>query len=204
MVTAETLIELVRGSVLRPDEPVTWAKEYPDGPAVSIETASRILIVRTADDWLVNDAPWVAAVVVVTDETEDSHGPPPERVFLLLDDDAVVDLDDGREVAAFGRVLRDAGLDPLAYAEILVRCQWPGPGRREVVTDPRAWRVSLPAGVSVPSSVEAVRTWDDEHGDRWLVFHAARTDVGATGVEVVVWSVRVPPTGPATWLRRPA
>ncbi|GIJ67880.1 hypothetical protein [Virgisporangium ochraceum] len=204
MVTTQDLIELVREAVLPPDEAVTWAKEFPDGPAVSVRTAERILFAQTTDDWSVGRAPWVAAVVVVTREDEDTHGPPSRRMFLLLDDGSPLDLDDPRQVAGLGRALRDDGLDPLAYAEILIERHWPGPGPRAVVTDPREWRAALPAGAPEPPPVQAPRVFDDEHGDRWVAFHAARQDPDAAGPEVTLWSVRVPPTGPATWLRRPA
>lgn len=204
MVTTEDLLNLVRETVLSPDEPVTWAKEFPDGPAVSVQTPRRVLFAQPVGDWLVADAPFVAALVAVTREDEDTHGPPPRRMFLVLADGTAVDLDDRREVAALGRALREAALDPLAYAQILVERHWPGPGPREVVTDPQAWRAALPVGASEPPPVAPLRQWDDDSGDRWVAFHAARQDPDATGPEVTLWSVRVPPAGPATWLRRPA
>lgn len=204
MATTADLIELVREAVLGPDETITWAKEFPDGPAVSVQTPERVLFVQTTDDWLVGRADWVEAVVMITREDEDTHGPPPRRVFLVLDDGSPLDLDDPRQVAVLGRAVREAGLDPLAYAEVLIERHWPGAGPRTVVTDPGAWRAALPAGAPEPPPVQAPRMWDDEQGDRWVAFHAARQDPDTTGPEVTLWSVRVPPTGPATWLRRPA
>lgn len=208
MVSTQTLMELVRGSVLDPDEPITWVKEFPDGPAVGVQTPERVLFAQVDTGWRVLDTPGVAAVVVVRREDRDTGGPSARRWFLLFDDDPfaerAVDLDDPRAVARFGRSLRDGALDPVAYAEILAERHWPGAGPRQVVTDPAAWLATLPADRPGPPPVRPPRTWDDEYGDRWLAFHAARQDPDADGPDVVLWTVRVPPAGPATWLRRPA
>jgi hypothetical protein len=198
MITTGTLLELA-GIVIRPDEAITSAKEFPDGPAVSVQTPERILLVQVVRDWLrIGSAPGVAGVVTVTREDVDHAG---ERVFLLLDDETPIDLDDPGAMAELGRALRFGGLDPLAYAEILVERHWPAPGPREVIVDPQAWALSV--GRSGPP-VQAPRVWDDEQGDRWLAFYASRQDTDATGPDVTLWSVRVPPDGQATWLRRPA
>jgi hypothetical protein len=190
MVSTETLLELA-GLVLPPDEEITWAKEFPGGPSVSVRTPSRILFVEVVRGWLrVSEAPGVAGIVTVTREDEDHSGSAPQRVFLLLDDETPIDLDDPPAVAELGRALRHGGLDPLAYAEILVTRHWPAPGPREVITDPR----------DRPSP----RTWEDEQGDFWLSFYAARQDPDTTDPDVTLWSVRVPLDGPVTWLRRPA
>lgn len=208
MVGTGVLMELVRGSVLGPDESITWAKEFPDGPSVGVHTPVRVLFAKTDPGWRVLDTPGVAAVVVVRREDQDTGGPPWQRTFLLFADDPfaerAVDLDDPRAVARLGRLLRDGALDPLAYAEILAERHWPGAGPRRVVTHPQEWRAALPADRPEPPPVRAPRTWDDEQGDRWLAFHAARQDPDEPDPDVVLWTVRVPPAGPATWLRRPA
>jgi hypothetical protein len=205
MVRAGTLLELAR-SIAGPGEPMISATEYPDGPAVVVQTAERILFARVVPDRLrIGSAPGVAGIVAVTREDIDHAG---ERLFLLFDDETPLDLDDQRAVADLGRALREPWLEPLAFAEILVQRHWPAPGPREVITDPEAWAGSLSVGPPGPPPVQAPRFWDDERGDRWLAFYAARRDPTApdpdTALDVTLWSVRVPPAGPVTWLRRPA
>ena len=93
-------------------------------------------------------------------------------------------------------------MDPVAYAEILVEYQWTANGVREVVTDPAAPWPDLPAGALDLPAVRPPKTWDDDHGDRWLAFAAVRRypDAPDQGVEVTLWSVRVPRDGPASWV----
>ena len=204
MLTTATLIHLARRFVLSEDEPVEWAKEFPDGPAVFVQTPGRSLFVRSVDDWLrVERASWVAAVVVITREDVDavsSH----QRVFLLPEAGEPIDLGEPAAVAALGRRLRDGSLGAAAYAELLVECQWPMPGIRRLVPDPDRLPTDLPVRADDRNKLQPLRMWDDEHGDRWVAFCALRHDPETVepGSEVTLWSVRIPPDGPATWVRR--
>jgi hypothetical protein len=204
MVTTATLIHLARRLALRQDEPVEWAKEFPDGPAVFVQTPERSLFVRSVDGWLqVEQAPWVAAVVVITREDVEAVSSR-QRVFLVPGAGEPIDLGEPAAVAELGRRLRDGSLGPEAYAELLVECQWPMPGLRRPVPDPDRPPADLPVGAGERAKLQPLRMWDDEHGDRWVAFCAVRRDpeTVAPGVEVTLWSVRVPPDGPATWVRR--
>jgi hypothetical protein len=200
MVTTATMIDLARRFVLRPDESVEWTKELSDGPAVVLQTPERMLFLRLVDDlWRIALLPWVSALVLVTREDLD-HAAPYQRLLVLPEAGEPIDLADPAQVAELGRRLRDGSLDPLAYAEILVECQWPAPGVRRVVADP----ANLPAGAPQPPGLRPVEMWDDPHGARWLAFCACREDPDTAGsaAEVTLWSVRVPSDGPATWVRR--
>jgi hypothetical protein len=92
MVAAALLVDLARRYVLGPDEPITWMREFPDGPAVDIEAAERSYSLRVARNWLVEREPWVDAVVVVRRDDLDVDGPAPREVLLVPHGEAPVRL----------------------------------------------------------------------------------------------------------------
>jgi hypothetical protein len=206
VITADLLVDLARRFVLRPDETVEWRKDFPDGPAVDLETADRSFSVRVTRNWLrVQQAPWVEAVVVVRRDDQNFEGQPPTDVILVPHDGAAVHLTDPDAVASLGTRLHRGDLDPAAYAEILVHCQWPGGWQKRLVLDPAAWRGEYPAEAPVPS-VAAPRAWQD-NGELFTSFFASRENAevvgGRTVLDVTEWSVRVPRDAPATWELRP-
>lgn len=199
MVTAQMLAEIVRPVVAAPGERVTSSREYPDGPAVDLEVADRSYSVRVRPDWLVADQPWVDVVVMVRRDDLD-HPPPPE--FLLVPvDGPVLRLADEDVVAGLGTRVFDGSLAPEEYAQILVGCQWPVDGPKQVILDPDEWRADLPPGVSV-AAVGGLVSWLDE-GLMWLSFFAScagpDTYRDPSPVEVHHWTVRIEPDDLATW-----
>jgi hypothetical protein len=137
--------------------------------------------------WLrVERAPWVEAVVVARRDDRDVEGPRPRDVFLVGRDGAVLHVNDRTDAAALGARLH-SDLDPYAYAEILVHCQWPAALNGRVLADP------------------APRIWY-ENTDLCLLFTAERDVVDGTGARAVTeraqWSVRAPVDAPAEWLHR--
>lgn len=128
MITTELLADLLRRLVLLDDEAVVWSKEFPDRLLVDVDpTDGRFFSIQVVRDWLlVERAPWVEAVVVASREDQEVEGPPPRQTFLVQGDGTAVWLDDPRAAAALGMRLHNGDLDVAAYAELLVRCQWPG------------------------------------------------------------------------------
>jgi hypothetical protein len=206
MITADVLVDLARRFLLGDGETIEWMKDYPDGPALDIETADRSYSLRVARDWLrIGQAPWVAAVVVAHRDDVRSEGPRPQDVFLVPVDGTPLHLDDPGTAAVLGVRWRRGDVDAAAYAEVLVQCHWPGGWHRQVVLDPATWRSGYPAEAALPA-VEAPRTWHED-GDLRLSFFASREYAEVAGgrsvLDVAEWSVRVPADAPATWERRP-
>jgi hypothetical protein len=206
MITTALLVELVRRFVLYQDEPIVWSRQFPDGPAVAVETTDRSFMVSVVRDWLlVEQAPWVAAVVVASRMDQVVEGAVLKFPFLVQSDGTAVDLDDARAVAALGMRLHRGDLDVAAYAELLVQCQWPGGWNARLVLDPVAWRGEYPAEAKLPQ-VEGMRTWR-EAGSLWIRFFGSRENTVVVGgrsvLDVAAWSVRAPVGEPATWAIRP-
>jgi hypothetical protein len=206
VITTALLVDLVRRFVLHDDEPIVWSRQYPEAPAVALETTGRFFFVSVVRDWLlVERAPWVAAVVVAQRQDQVVEGGGPRHTFLVQRDGSAVPLDDAGAVAALGMRLDRGDLDVTAYAELLVQCQWPGGWNARLVLDPAAWRGAYPAEAKLPQ-VEAVHTWR-EAGTLWVRFFASREHTVVVGgrsvLDVADWSLRAPAGEPATWVIRP-
>ena len=206
MITTELMADLLRRFVLLDDEAIVWSKEFADGPLLDVETTDRAFSVRVVRDWLlVEQAPWVEAVVVATREDQEVAGPLPRYTFLVADDGTAVRLDDPATVAALGMRLHRGELDLTAYAELLVQCQWRGGRQKRLVLDPVAWRDEYPAEANLPP-VEPMST-SRADGVLRVRFFASREDTRMVGgrpvLEVAAWSVRIPAGEPATWEIQP-
>lgn len=202
MITTELLADLLRRFVLLDDETIVWSKEFPDGPAIDVETTDRFFSVKVVRDWLlVEQAPWVDAVVLASREDQQVEGAPPRYLFLVPRDGTPLRLDDPLAAAALGKRVYRGELEVTAYAELLVQCQWPGGWLRRLVLDPVAWRGEYPAEARLPP-VEAVHTWHEE-ATLWIRFFASRENTRVVGgrsvLDVAAWSVRAPADEPATW-----
>jgi hypothetical protein len=200
------LIDLMRRFVLFSDERIVWSRAFPEGPATALETTDRLFMVQVVRDWLlVEQAPWVAAVVVAQREDQVVEGAPPQYTFLVQRDGSAIFLDDPQAVAAIGRRLHHGDLDVTTYAELLVRCQWPGGWSKRLVLDPVAWRGQYPTEAKLPQ-VEAVRT-SSEDGALRIRFFASRENTVVVGgrpvLDIAAWSVRAPADGLVTWEIRP-
>lgn len=203
VISAELLADLLRRFVLLDDEAVVWSKEFPDRPLVDVDTTDdRSFSIQVVRDWLlVERALWVEAVVVASREDQEVEGPSLRQTFLVQGDGTAVWLDDPRAAAALGMRLHSGDLDVAAYAELLVRCQWPGGWHARPVLDPAAWRLEYPVEAVLPP-VEPVRTWHED-GTLRIRFFASRESTLTVGgrpvLDVAAWSVRAPADQPATW-----
>jgi hypothetical protein len=205
-ISTASLVDLVRRFVLFDDETIEWRKDFPDGPVVDLETSYRVFSVSVVRGRLgVEDAPWVEAVVVATREDQEIEGPGSQWIFLVLADGAAVPLDDPDAIAALGPRVAAGDLDPVAFAELLAECQWPGGWSKRVVLDPPEWRAAYPAEAPLPE-LEPFRV--DRVGDEVrLVFDTSREQSVVVGgrpvLDVARWSVLARRDAPATWQRRP-
>ncbi|GAA2611647.1 hypothetical protein GCM10010399_48150 [Dactylosporangium fulvum] len=205
MVSGAVLLDLLRRFVFFDDETVVWSKYYAPHPALAVETSDRLFNVRVVPDLLrVGAAPWVEALVVAIREDQEVEGPAPQDVFLLRTDGEALHLRDPGTVAALGALVVTGDLDPVAYAEVLASCQWPGGWFKQVVTDPAAWRGEYPPEADLPQ-VEAPQVRDTDDATQ-LTFFASRQTTEVVGgrpvLDVSRWTVRIPkaPHGaPAAW-----
>jgi hypothetical protein len=199
------MVDLVRRFVLLDDETIEWQKDFPDGPAVDLETSDRVFSVKVVRDWLrVDREPWVAGVVVASREDQEVEGPPSRDVFLVLADGSAVHLTDQAAMAALGTRVGRGELDAVAYAELLVEGGWPGGWSKRVIVDPGAWRAGYPAEAALPP-VEPFAATPVESGGVRLAFFTSREQTRVVGgravVDVAQWSVLAPSDAPATWQR---
>jgi hypothetical protein len=206
MIDSELLVDLARRFVLPDDETIVWRKDFPDGPAVALGTDKWMLSVRQVRNFLqVERAGWVAGVVVATRDDVAVEGGAPREVILVPRDGAPLHLDDATATASLGARVAGGDMDPLAYGEILVECQWPGGWLKRLIRDPATWRAEYPSRAGLPAVV-APRIERTDAGQR-LSFHSSRENTVVTGgrsvLDVAEWSVRTTRDAPASWQVRP-
>jgi hypothetical protein len=150
----------------------------------------------------VEGAGWVAGAVVATREDVSVEGGAPRDVILVPREGDPLHLNDVAATASLGARVAGGDLDPLAYGEILVECQWLGGWLKRVVVDAAVWRAEYPAQARVPTVAEPAR----EAGQR-LSFHSSRENTvmmgGRSVLDVAEWSVLTSRDAPATWQVQP-
>lgn len=196
MLDRDVAADLLRRHVLWPGEGIESASD-----AVVATALRRFAVAAEREDWLVGAETWVADVIVATRTDLLVHGQPERFGFLLLADGGEVYVNDADALAALGARLPD-GLDPVAYAELLVQFHPYSSAVRTVLVgadDLRQQhdRAGLPA-------VTPFRT-DATDGEVRLTFTSSiryRRPLIGTLVDLADWTVTVPAAGPARWMSR--
>ena len=200
MTSNEVILDLIRRHVLWEGEGVERVREWPDGLALT--TRFRHFVAGSEpEDWVVSREEWVDDVVIATRDDLIIHGQSERFGFLLLADGGDIYINDPAAVAELGRRLAD-GMDPVGYAQLLVQFHPYSSAVRAVVTEPdelrrRFGREDLP-------DVEPPRTRQTPDG-LTLTFSSstqhARPIVGSL-LDLMEWTVTVPPGQPAQWESR--
>lgn len=202
MIDTVTMLDLLRTHLLWEDETVGDVTEWPDGWRV--RTSAREYTIGPETEWRIVAEPWVEELLMAVREDIRIIGGGARSTdgLLRLTDGSTVYLNDAAAVAELGRRLLD-GMDPVAYAEILVEFHPWTAARRAPLVDPqdlrrRYDRQDLPL-VAVPALVLT-------SGGAELVFSSYRQYALGLGgellLDIVEWRVVVPADGPATWTNR--
>lgn len=201
MTSNAVIVELLKRHVLRPDEQVVRVRNWPDGMALTTSLGRHLVGGSESPSWLVSREEWVDDVVIVDrdDLIIEGGGNPAERHgFLMLADGRHVYLNDSVAVAELGRRL-DGGINPTAYAEVLVEFHPYGSAIRTVLSEPDTLR-KLIGHDDVPD-IEPPRLARTPAG-LVLTFGSAcqyRWPLEGPLLDLVTWTVRVPTGGLARW-----
>lgn len=198
MTSNAVILDLMKRHVLWDDEEVERVREWPDGLALT--TRLRHFVAGSEpDDWLVSREDWVDDVVIATRDDLIIEGQPERFGFLLLSGGGDVYLNDEAAVAELGRRLAD-GIDPVAYAEILVQLHPYSSAVRAVLTESDQLRRQF--GQDDLPDVEPPRTERTPEGLA-LTFCSScryfRLIGGSPLLDLTEWTVTVPVGEPARW-----
>jgi hypothetical protein len=196
----DTIVELMKRHVLRDGEQVVRVKNWPDGLALTTDLRHFVAGPEPAA-WAISAQPWVQDVVIATRDDLLVEGQPEQFGFVLLADGSAVYLNDPAAVADLGTRLTD-GLDPRAYAQILVAFHPYSSAFRAALSEPDELRRVL--GDSELPEVEPLRLNGTPDGARLTFTSFARyTRPGsAPQVDLLEWTVDVPAGQPARWNTR--
>lgn len=194
------MLRLCARYVLRDGERIERAREWPGRVAALVHTdAGRVFLVEPSTDLALARAPWVAEVVVAQLQA-DCGGPAGEGAFVVFSDGRAMSLTDPGAVAYLAGALH-TGMDPVAYAEVLLR--WHPWTRAERGL---GLRPDEPSGQGAPADL-APPVLEPSGSGRRLVFHSwsryAHGPHGALRLDAHEWTVDVPYEGLAHWSRRP-
>jgi hypothetical protein len=196
----ETIVELMRRHVLDADEQVVRIKNWPDGIALTTDLRHFVAGPEPAD-WSVSQESWADDVVIAIRDDLIVEGEPERFGFLMLTDGSEVYLNDEAAVADLGRRLA-TGMDPVAYAEILVGFHPYSSAYRGVITEPDGLhrefgQADLP-DVAPPysrrSAAGVTLTFSSFARYRW--------PGGAPMLDLSEWTVDAPTAAAATWESR--
>jgi hypothetical protein len=199
--TNEVILDLLGRYVLRAGEGVERVRHWPDGVAVTTSTDRHLVAGSEPASWSVSRGAWVADVVeaIRDDIIVNGGGNPAERHgFLLLADGRDVYLNDATAVAELGRRLED-DLAPTAYAEILAEFHPYTSAVSKVLSTPDQLRLLI--GHEDIPDIEPPRVERTPTG-LVLTFSSIRQyrwPVEGPLLDLVAWTVRVPPGCPARW-----
>lgn len=114
------LVDLCDHYVLHADERVVRTREWPGRVAAVVHTsAGRAFLVAPSVDFRLREAPWVEEVILVRPLTGCTDEPARTSGFVVFTDGRSMSLTDRGAVAFLAGALH-TGLDPVAYAEVLV------------------------------------------------------------------------------------
>jgi tetratricopeptide (TPR) repeat protein len=209
------IIELLKRHVLHADEGVQRVKEWPDGVAVTTTIGRHLVGGPEPDELLIGQEPWVRDVVVAIRDDLFIHGQPERFGFVLLADGGDIYVNSAADVAELGRRLAD-GMNPAAYAEILVQFHPYTSATRTVLTEAgelrrRFARAELPDNNPIrlrqmPEGV--VLTFDsliqyEKPGsvlDDPLALYRSVNRIALC--DIMSWTITVPYGQPAEWTSR--
>jgi len=195
------LLDLCARHVLRPGEHPAHVTRWPGREGLLLRTtAARAFLVLPSADLRLRSAPWVAEVVVA-EPLDGCTGGASERGFAVFTDGRSMSLNDPGAVAFLAGALHH-GLDPLAYAEILLRWHPWTAADRGLVLHPgelrrQAARPDLP-DLALPV-LQAHRTGRRLHFASWS--RHAQVPGGRPRVDAFAWTVDVPYEGRTRWTR---
>jgi hypothetical protein len=198
MTANDTIVELMKRHVLWDDEPVVRVRNWPDGLALTTEFRHFVAGSSAQADWLIGAEDWVEDIVVATRDDLMLEGQRERFGFLLRADGSEVYLNDRAAVADLGRRLAD-GMDPVAYAEILVQLHPYSSAIRSVLVAPDQLRKIYRQQDLPIIETPAVRQSPDGLHLTFVSSSRYRRPGGAPLLDLTKWSVRVPADGPATW-----
>jgi hypothetical protein len=200
MLAAPVVADLFQRHVLWSGEEIEKIQEQYD--ELTLTTRLRHFVIGSErDDWRVGVDNGIRDVVIATRDDLVIHGQPERFGFLLLSDGRDVYVNDAESFADLGTRLLD-GMDPIAYAELLVRFHPYSNATRAVLTRPHDLqriyqRDDLPA-------VSPFRSHRTPHGVTLMFTSSIRYRRAATGtlLDLADWTVTVPVEGPARWESR--
>jgi len=203
VVTNERMVDLLGRHVLWSDERIERTKEWPGHGGVAVTTDQRYFVLELDRRLLIGQAPGIDGVVLVTREDLEVEGLPETFGLLALAGGGSVYLNDPAAVAELGRRLA-GGLDPLAFAQVLVEWHpWTSAVRYVLAGRDQLARSSGRADLPV---FEPPRIRPAEDGVVLSFFSAyqyATALGGARQLDVFEWTVTVPAGESARWDRRP-
>ncbi len=201
MTSNEVILDLMQRHVLWDGEGVERVRNWPDG--VALTTPLRHFVAGSEPDrWLVSREEWVDDVVVSTRDDLIIEGQAERFGFLLLTGGRDVYVNDPAATAELGGRLAD-GMDPVAYAQILVQFHPYSSAMRAVLTESddlrrRFGREDLP-------DVQPPRIGQTAEG-LTLTFSSSTQYVrmlgGAPLLDLTEWTVKVPTGEVAQWESR--
>jgi hypothetical protein len=203
---ADRVFAAMRRYVLHPDEQVTERADLPD--LLVVETGHARYEARPGR-WRIREQPWVEDAVLVWSRL----GPHVEFYYglLLQGDGAELFLNDRATFARLGGLL-GAGLDPLAYAELLATFYGDDQAGAPIVDtistgalirEPEAFLTRYPAvDPALVSAPSVSRGAGDVTALDFLSYRRYLADAGPV-IDLDAWRVTAPPGAPAGWSRRP-
>ncbi|HEX3816498.1 MAG TPA: hypothetical protein VHX59_26955 [Mycobacteriales bacterium] len=201
MTSNETILELLQRHVTQDGEQTVRVKHWPDGVALTTNLRHFVAGPEPAD-WSVSAEQWADDVVIAIRDDIIIEGEPERFGFLLLAGGGDVYLNDRAAVAELGRRLAD-GMNPLAYAEILVGFHPYSSATRAVVPEPDGLRRAFDRN-DLPD-VAALQLRQEPEGAT-LTFSSyarySRTPAGAPLLDLTEWTVTVPFGEQAQWEAR--
>jgi hypothetical protein len=212
---ADRIVEALRRHVFRPGEDVETTHSEPD--LLTVFTTKRLLYEAVRADWLIGGAPWVRdAVRVVRDSSMENfvatYGliAPHDGDVLFLNEVATM-----RELGGRVGAADSAGLDPLAYAQLLGEV-YSADSIDEPVVYPFAASYGFQAGWLIRDPVEFLREYPvagsvgvqaprvEQAGQTTTIdffSHNFYHVQNGTAIDVYRWKVTATAGRPASWVR---
>lgn len=197
MTSNERIVELMSRYVLAPDEEIVRVRDWSDGIAVT--SARRHFVVGSeSSEWAIGREPWVDDVVIATRDDVLVDGQQERYGFLIHADGRAIYLNDRVAVADLGGRCA-AGMDPIAFAEILVEFHPYSAAWRRVIVEPDGLQRTF-AQRDLPP-VEPVRLLKSPLGAvmTFSSFARHRRADGTAELDILRWTVEIPPEQPARW-----
>jgi len=200
-IDVDRVVDALRRRILKPGERVT--KVAPMQPWLTVDTDQRRLRV-SREPWAIQHEPWVVDALLVRWQSSGSwHGD--DIVFgLVFTDDGgehLLSADGDDDLAALGPRV-PAGMDPLAYAELVALFHTAGSVTGDLIRDPAEFVARYPKAASTPSLRPP--EWHGGNDSTTISFMSSERRVGEAEGYLVVrdWTVVAPADQPATWNNR--